>query len=308
MIKESKGTPDLIKSFIKSNNEKIINCIDNYQGSKFSFNSNIDIIINFNESVEYGGKFNFLEAVNSKFKNCVITINYPKIFDYSRVIKILSHELAHLYELYQVKDFYSDTKWERSQALVDTKNQDSVDKGIEYFRKIFYLSLPHEINARVSSLYFYLPKKVEKEKLEEELKKTIEWSNYLNLIDFPVDELFKNLMKSFDNDKRLLYYIINEFNRSMSIKTIINNDNDLYNYLLSSKRYFKSVAKVYKKKMLRVIDSIIEENKIQENIDIYTTGEHIIVNFKDYLNQGKIERRDYLIDAIIENSYQKFFK
>ena len=87
--------------------------------------------------------------------------------------------------------------------------------------------------------------------LENELKKTTEWLNYQNLYSFDCDNLYNNLLNDYIDNKKLLYFMFNYFNKNMLIKTKINSDHDLYNYLLNSKKYFKKVAIDYRKRMFR---------------------------------------------------------
>ena len=196
------------------------------------------------------------------------------------ILKTLLHELTHLFELYQIKDIYNQTKWNRLEILYDTRNQ-NIDTSLHYFRDIFYLSLPFEINARVSSVYKYLfdTNIKDKKQLEEILLNTIEWKNMENLKDFSYKELYNNLIDKYKTDKILLYELFNIFNSKMGIKTNINSDLDLYNYLKNSNRYFKSVSLNFKKKLLKVLYRVINEN-LKES---YTTGPTIIVNYNDYL-------------------------
>ena len=303
-LNESKGTPDLIVNFVNDNITVIKKCILLGDKCEFSLNDKnlkCDIIINFNKSLikNYTGNINNKLCVKSDFKNCVININYPQFYDIDLIIKTLYHELTHLYELYQIRYIYDKTKWVRSDALCKINR----DSEIKYFIDIFYLSLPMEINARVSSLYHYLYTK-DISNLENELKNTTEWRNCVNLHDFDVKNLYNDLIEIFSDNKETLYFIFNEFNDKMLIKTIINNDVDLYNYLMNSKRYFKKVAADYKKRMLRVINKIIIEN---ENIE-YVTYDPGIVDYKDYVERYKIETREknlkYLLNSI---DYLNFF-
>ena len=108
----------------------------------------------------------------------------------------------------------------------------------KYFRDLYYLTLPHEINARSSAVYFKLYKldSTDENLLLSELKKTKEWKNLENIKDFKykiyTDYLIKNIGLDFS------IYLVNEFNRIMKIKTIINNQENLYNYFKKFKRYW----------------------------------------------------------------------
>jgi hypothetical protein len=171
---------------------------------------------------------------------------------------------------------------------------------------MFYASLPQEINARVSSLYRYLL--IDKEKgsifLEDMLKKTNEWKNYENLMNFSYQELSNDLIKKYTNNKKELYDIFNDFNKGMGIKTVINTDNELLTYFHNTNRYYKKVAKDYKKRMLRIIDKIIKENILIE----YTTCDHIIVEYVEYIKRDIEKDRDHKIDLLLNYiNYMDFF-
>ena len=75
---------------------------------------------------------------------------------------------------------------------------------------MIYLSLPQELNARVSSIYFFLlyqcNSDMNKQDILNTLKGSNEWKNYLNLIDFSIDNLLKDLVSSYDKDIDILYY------------------------------------------------------------------------------------------------------
>ena len=297
MINESSGTPNIINDIIIGNINEInisilskkdlILVIDEYD-------LKCEVVIKFNIGSNYSGTLNFLECIKSNFKKCEINLYYPKN-ESKLIIKSMCHELTHLFELYQIKDSYEYGKWKRSEGLHNTRNQD-VNLQMKYFRDIFYLSLPHEINARVSSLYLYLSS--DKSNIEDRLKKTIEYLNYKNLIDFDNDSLYKDLIKKFIDDKELLYFMFNHFNKNMGIKTLINSDIDLFNYLKNSKRYFTDVAKKYKKRIYRVVNRILNED------NRYTTKGPIIVDYKDYIKENYRERNlDILLNTIDYLSY-----
>jgi len=291
LILESKGTPNIILDIVNKYENEILNGIKSFLPINISINekklvANLEII--FNHGNRFTGNINFKECVDSNFKNCVINIDLPNI-NIDLIIKSLIHELTHLYELYQIKDFYSETKWKRTEVLYDTRTQ-NINSEIHYFRDIFYLSLPYEVNARVSSLYKYLfdTQIKDRDKLEKILINTMEWKNMLNLKNFSYKELYDNLMIKYINNKRFLYDIFNLFNLKMNIKTKINSDIDLYNYLKNSSKYFKSVSSNYKKKIIKVLYRVIDD-RIDEG---YWTMPTKIVVYEDYIKENKKENKD----------------
>lgn len=295
LLLEKMGTPDIILSIVNKYEEKILECIKNYKSINININEidlKSNLIINFKQNDEFGGNINFKECIDSNFQNCIINIFYPSFVDLSKIIKFLSHELTHLYELYQIKNIFYDSKWLRSKALLDTKYM-NIFYTFHYFRDIFYLSLPHEINARLSSLYKYLldSKLKDKNDLMKILKKTTEWQNFLNLKNFDNKKCYEDLIIDYNSDKKLLYELFNIFNINMKIKTTVNSDTDVFNYLKNSKKYFKKVASRYKKKMLKILNRSIEDN-LNENflIEIWSIkkySNHIEkksdINYQDYI-------------------------
>lgn len=294
MLLESKGTPDILLNIIKDYESQIINSSKKLDYIIMEIN-NPNLVthlkINFKKDGDmFYGNLNFKDCIESNFDNCIININVPR-FDISLIIKTLMHELTHLYELYQIKDIYHKTRWNRTEVLYDTRNQ-NVDDNLRYFRDIFYLSLPFEVNARVSSIYKFLSdtKIKDKDKLEKIIIKTTEWKNMENLNNFPYFKLYNNLINKYKMDKVFLYEIFNIFNSKMGIKTIIHTDLELYNYLKNSKRYFKSVSLNYKKKLLKVLYRVVKDNLYEG----YWTSPTIIVNYKDYQNDIVIDYMKYL--------------
>jgi hypothetical protein len=73
----------------------------------------------------------------------------------------------------------------------------------------------------------------------------------LNLKNFEYKKLYDDLLDKYKNDKKFLYELFNIFNSKMQIKTTINSDADLYNYLKNSIRYFKSVSSNFRKKNVK---------------------------------------------------------
>jgi len=293
MILESKGTPDILLDIIAKYESEIINNAKNLNSLSININeSNLvaHLTINFknDNNKSFSGNLNFKECIDSNFNNCIINLSIPN-FNLTLIFKSLMHELTHLYEIYQIKDFYLETKWKRLEALHDTEYQ-NVNTELHYFRDIFYLSFPYEINARVSSLYKYLfdTKIKDKVELEKILIKTIEWQNMLNLKNFTYKEVYDNLIKKYINNKILLYDIFNLFNLKMKIKTTINSDIDLYNYLKNSSKYFKSVSSNFKKKIIKILYRVVDDRMYEG----YWTIPTKIVVYDDYIKKHKEENKD----------------
>lgn len=303
MILESKGTPNLISDVINNNSNDIKNCIKNK--SPFTLNINestdkynlvADVKINFTLGDRYNANMNYKECLNSNFKNCI-----PLIF------KSISHELTHLYELYQIKDKFDKTRWKWQDALNNTIKQQKLGSDVVYFRDMLYLSLPQELNARVSSIYTYLLMKSKSGSSKDELIKilevTNEWLNYLNLLNFSPDQLTFGLINNFKDDMNFLYFIFNELNISLNIDYKIESIEDIKSYLSKVNKMFKNSANKYKNKLLRVVDRVYEENNKKFEYITYDPGN---IDYEEYIKEDKQKVRSKKLEILLE--YSDFIK
>lgn len=300
MLLESKGTPDILLSIINKYESLIVDSSKKLNSMSIYINKPYliaNLTINFKRDENknnFSGDLNFDDCINSNFKNCIINLNVA-YFNKSLIFKSLMHELTHLYELYQIKDIYTKSKWNRMKVLSDTRKQID-NNSLFYFIDIFYLSLPFEVNARVSSVYTYLSdtKIKDIQNLKKILVETTEWRNILNLRNFAYKQLYKDLINIYVDDKVFLYKIFNVFNSKMEIKTKINSDIELYNYLKKSSRYFKSVSSNFRKKLEKVLNRVSTES-LKEG---YWTCETKLVNYEDYIKENEKEENkniDYLM-------------
>lgn len=298
MILEKMGTPNLVDDLIKNNIDMIMNSTNSpYKLYINEKHLKADVSIFLNKSDNYKGDVNYKECILSNFKNCIIRINYTKL-DKSNIVKNLSHELTHIYELYQVKDIFFETKWNWQEALNKTKSQNRVSGLIRYLRDIIYLSLPHELNSRVSSIYHYLLYKCDgfnREKIIEELKNTNEWANYENLMDFNPDQLYESLKNQFINDFNFLYFLINEINSKIGISKKVISDADLFNFLKKLDKTIKKSAYQYKKKLLRSVSRVLSELNIDERHE-----DPDVVNYLDYFKSDIQVNRNLKIKNVLE--------
>jgi hypothetical protein len=203
MILESRGTPDILKEIISENIDTIKEIISKSVNSsinldinksivlsdrKVSLKCNLVIMFNFDVKYNYTGDINYLSIINSNFKSCIINVFLPILSTIGNTLSALSHELLHLYELYQIRKIFDKTRWKDTTTLIDLGKFDIIMKygTIKYFKDLFYLSLPHEINARVASLHFYLLSFRINDKvfLLKKLEDTIVWIYLLMLKDF----------------------------------------------------------------------------------------------------------------------------
>ena len=198
-----------------------------------------------------------------------------------------------------------ENNWNWQDALNKTKGQDNCGL-IKYLTDILYLSLPQELNARVSSIYFSLSYKCNSNMSKQDmiiiLKKSNEWMNYLNLIDFDPNTLLNDFNKYYSEDINFLYYMINELNNNIGFDVKIENNEDLRFYLYKLDKRFKKSAKTYKVKLFKVLNRIYTEvNEVTENIQYDEPGD---VSYEKYLklciNENKEKKRNDRIDNLLE--------
>ena len=323
MINESRGTPDIVREILNENsksinlvilnklNKSIMLSIDknlNKGKKKVSFICDLKINFHFIDSNTYNGNIKFQRCIESDFKDCEINIfismgNLDKL----KIYKSLSHELTHLYELYQIKDFFKKTSWVKSLNLnkFDALN---ISTGlIKYFRDIFYASLPHEIRANLSSLEVFLVGLMSNDDkyLRSELIKTTEWSRYMALLEFNPDLFLNDLLDKYNID--FVLNIFNLFNRVLEIKSNDLNDyTDLVRYFNNWKRYFSDIAKKYKSKIDNKIKEIIDSDKLRNDYgtEIY---EDRILKYTDYLKDNQYDR-EIKLDELLKIDYLVYFE
>lgn len=309
MLFESKGTPDILKQIIYENENIIQNIINERKDDviiinidrkikindkRILFKCNLTINLHFKLLNKYTGDINFMECIESNFDNCIINIYLPTFSKLENVLRTVAHELHHLYELYQIKDIFDKTKWLNSKALNDIDKMDFIKyEYVKKFRDIFYLSLPHEIRARITSLHFYLINLNTKNKniLLFNLENTIEYNYYLKLKDFDVQDYYNGFLKDFSIGE--IIEIFNFFNKIMNINFKINNVDDFLKYLNKMKNYFSKLSNDYIKKIYRIINNVINDsvdNRILYDKNIFTFDELMElrkykpeeINYKDY--------------------------
>lgn len=322
MLKESKGTPDIVREIINENSKHINSIISNkiddtlnisvnkkiYHGKRTVFlNCQLNINFHFKNTSSYNGSIKFKECVDSLFENCEINLYIP-IHDTNKlsVYKSLLHELTHLYELYQIKDLFNKTSWVKSINLNKFDSLDMSSGLIRYFRDIFYSSSPHEIRANLSSLEVFLFGLMSNNEkyIRCELEKTTEWSRYKAISEFNPDIFLKDLLEKYSLG--FLLRIFNLFNKILEIKSnSLNDENDLVKYFKNWKRYFSKVSKKYKHKIDIKIREIVNKNmdSNEYGVEIY---EDRLLKYDDYVKDIQYSR-EIKIDDILKIDYQDYF-
>ena len=316
-INESRGTPSIIKEVfneIKSDLDNILESnipnsisidIDkslSINNKQVSLKSNLKILFNFNENTtQYNGNINFLTCIKSDFKDCIISLSIPKDPDKKRVYKSLIHELTHLYEIYQVKDIFYSTSWQKSISLSQFDRTD-IKPYIEYFRDIFYISLPHEVRATISSIEIFLISLFTKDvdTLRGELKKTTEWNRYESIRDFDTDKLSYNLINDYNSNN--VIRMLNIFNKINNITFILKKESDINKYFKGWKKYLNRVSEKMYSKIEKKITEI--SNKKPYDGEIYE--EHEDKNISTYEDYRKKNRRERNLSDILSININDF--
>lgn len=318
MINESKGTPDIVKEIINENSKSINSIILNKVNKSLSLEINkrfnkksLNCILNINfffKDVEnYNGNIKFQKCIDSEFKDCEINISIPKNdIKKLNVYKSLSHELTHLYELYQIKDIFDKTSWRKSINLNIYDDEMKSSGLIKYFRDIFYASLQHEIRSNLSSLGIFLIglRSKDEKYLRDELKKTTEWSRYKAISEFNPKNYLIDLLNRYDLD-----FIINSFNTfnqvlEISANPIVNKE-QLLRYFNNWKRYFSHISKKYKSKIDSKIKDVIENDENEYGTEIY---EDKILKYSDYLQDDISNSREVKLDELLKIDYLSYFE
>jgi hypothetical protein len=170
---------------------------------------------------------------------------------------VMMHELTHLYELYQTNRQIKNTDWEIQSGITSFKIENNVGT-FNYFLDMCYISFKQELRSRTSQLYYEINKDIfTKDILIKRLKETTQYKNYLNLLNFNYIQMINYYENKSELDLLIAY--VNLLNKHFKSKTIIKNKSDLINYFKKWNFHFKDSAKKYYKKMLKVVDEIIED-------------------------------------------------
>jgi hypothetical protein len=314
-INESRGTPSIIKEVFNEIKKDLDNILESniqnpifididknliINNKKVDLKSNLKILLDFTNTTQYNGNINFLTCIKSDFKECVISLSIPKNPDKKRVYKSLIHELTHLYELYQIKDIFYSTSWQKSISLYQF-DRTEIKPYIEYFRDIFYISLPHEIRATISSIEIFLISLFTKDPdiLRNELKKTTEWNRYESIRDFDPEQLSNNLINDYNSNN--VIRMLNIFNKINNINFTLKKESDILRYFKGWKKYLNRVSeKMYSKIEKKIIEI---SNKELYGGEIYETHEDKnILSYEDHRKKNRRERNlSYLLSINVND-------
>jgi hypothetical protein len=322
MINEKLGTPNVIKEIIDSNYNDIILIINNKNDSLLSINVNVKkLICNISLEINFSNTnlsfFDVYNTLRTGFKNCRIVINTTINNSEENIIKSITHELTHLYELYHTKNRLKSIIWKSSLEFFDYKKFEIPLDPIKYFYDLFYLALPNEIRARVSSIGIYLDLVKTKNNTEEFVNyyfyNSKEWGYYLMLKNFNYKEYIeelKNMKELKDCEIDGIILLFQKFNSLFHIKYEINNEKDIIEYFKKYEKFFHIVAERYKNKMLKILSSKILEKINFKILDYYSFEKYYDLDIftHNIKEENKQEEREIIINNILEPYYKDYIK
>ena len=239
-----------------------------------------DLVIKIHkDSNDMYGTSTFGKKVDDYLQYCEINIFLTSVYDEEIFKKIIMHELLHIYEIFQrIKKCSNKNLQYELNVIIKSIEKKYSSKFIGLFTYLIYLSLDHEINARVAETYILLMNRNSENysELKEYLEKTISWSyikllknfnfeildiNYLELKNFLI-ELNSNLKNKLPTIKFNIYDIPKD-------------KSDVIKILKKWTFLFKKKAYVYEEKLTKIILEVMNDTKMnrlsykKENIDFY---------------------------------------
>lgn len=272
-LNEGKGISNFIKklsTIIVGNIFKDIKVFDiEIDISELKLINKISIEVN-NITRDYNSAFFVKKNTDDDIlNNLSIKFDLPFIedVDHYYLIEIVTHELTHLYEFYNIVKnnkklpLYNNIK----KSLIQTIKQDNFDI-FSYFRNIVYLTLDNELNARVSQTYQLLKFKNIKDKIQlfNILKTTHIWKKYKEIDNFNPKSYTSDLIEILGVN--LTCILINDFNNELknnfinfSFITNVSNENEIIEYFNNWNKRFKYKLKKHILKLNKVIDEVITD-------------------------------------------------
>jgi len=254
----------------------IFNLFKNKSYGNYSYKIlNKYIIIEFAKSNNYDSLF-YIEN-----KIWILHFDVPENNSDNKLKEIISHELNHLIEVYNLKNkqYPNYNKIKKSLMLFKPKTNSML-----FFKTLVYKTLDNEINANVAQTYTYLKNlNISKEELLKlELENYDVRKSYIDIINYDSEKFLNNVDKE-------------EFNQFINI--LLNQNVHLFfNFIISDDINFiiKKWMKIIKNNAKKLI--IKQNNIIKEIIEDYSTGintelnEKLKLRINKYIREEKIKR------------------
>lgn len=286
LLFESRGIPNILKTISKDILKDIISSnlpfskIYHYDLEKLNADILIDVKSSLNKEIYATSQFGIYTPLGKKLKNCVITIWLNKDYSEFDLERVITHELLHIYEVYNriIGGSKKDLQWRLINILhkIRGKYNNKLIKDLCY---LIYLSTDQEINARVAETYSILieNKTINRDVLLNKLKLTSGWKYSEYLIDFDY--------KKYDIDYNELSKFIVELNTSIkdkfnninfNIYRIPNSEKECRDILKAWSSLFKKKGIYFQSKLSKIIDEVINDVKMIESAHIEYNEDNIL--------------------------------
>ncbi len=255
-INEGRGIPNILKEIINDVYDKVLYQIENpsslisldYNYDKFNI-KNLYISTNNEKRKEIYAvsKFSIFggEYLKSPSIYIYLDVNNFNKLDLKRVIL---HELLHIYEIFnRIKNkTKKDIQWGLNNSLLKLRDK-YTNSDISDFIYMIYLSLDHEINARVAETYIILMDQNtdNRANLLKELKNTSAWKYKEYLSDYNIDVDISEFLNDLSNEMLKKY--------DNNFKIFKKNDTKYWIKL------FKKKSKQFESKLLKIIYEVIND-------------------------------------------------
>ena len=306
LIYESRGIPNLLKDLSSKISNDIINNENNfsknYDIADISFNVSFDVSILNSKRDDIYATSEFGIFAMGKMKLSCINI-YMDISNYNKddLKRVITHELLHIYEIFnRIKGgSKKDLQWRLGKVLMDIRNNYS-SYFIKDFIYLIYLSLDHEINARVAETYSILMelRTTNNNDLNCGLVNTSAWKYSELLKDFDENKYHINYTEFLKFSTELNTLMKEKFkNLNFNIYNIPNSIKDCKKIIKGWKSVFYKKGEYFQSKLNKVIEEVnndvemIESAHIEIDDSIIGSGMPYVLKFDKYLErESKINK------------------
>lgn len=235
-----------------------------------------DILIKFEENTNYNSYF---------YKNNRIFILYfsiPKQYNTSKVKEIITHELNHFIEIYNIeKKGFKYPKYNNIKKALIKFNPTSIP--LSSFKHLIYKTLDNEINAKISQTYTYLKNfnSLDENILKNKLDEYYIRKEYLDILSLDIKKIISDL----SNNTQELYLLNNYFidENVQDFFPFILKIDDIDVYINNWMKIIKNNAKKLIKKQDNIIKEVIEDLNYSTKYDI---SESTIMNYNEYIKEN----------------------
>lgn len=266
MILEGRGIPNVLKEYAKKITTEIINSTDDEKEFKlidvrFPLNLSLKILPR-KKTIDRGL---YATAVPTEIGTSVMsgTMEIHGNIEHASASDIegnVMHELLHLYDLHKRNSIEFPEEWDVSKYIREEgKKIDALDWRTGFLSHFIYLSLDHEIAARIASAYpiLYSEKSPVYSVLISVLKKTTIWKTAENMQQFRIPSYDKKTMGMFFDG---LYKI--EWS-SKKVARMETTDETVRSWI----KYINEMGEYYMKKLSKVITEVSDDVEKVNNMN-----------------------------------------